>query len=112
MYFKICKQEDGFFRFEYKSVHDDFLFQGLGVFRSLEHCKKGITYLKNESMYENFFSRETDSEGNPFFLMIDQTGKKLGVSDNYSSFTSMERDIEELKEQIYASPIDDEIDID
>ncbi|UAB84149.1 hypothetical protein INR75_18605 [Zunongwangia sp. SCSIO 43204] len=109
MYFKIYKQEDGFFRFEYKSDHGDFLFQGLGVFRSLDHCKKGIDYFKNESMYESFFSRETDSEGNPFFLMLDQTAKKLGISDIYSSFTLMERDIDVLKAQIYASPIDEEV---
>ena len=57
-------------------------------------------------MYDSFFSRETDSGDNPYFLLVDQAGKRLGIRDIYSSFTLMEQDINDLKNQIYAAPVE------
>ena len=106
MYFKIYKESVGVFRFEFETVHGSFLFKGIGAFRSVDHCMKGITYFKSQSMYDSFFSRETDSGDNPYFLLVDQAGKRLGIRDIYSSFTLMEQDINDLKNQIYAAPVE------
>jgi hypothetical protein len=59
-------------------------------------CKNGILSVRKHGIYEEYFEKSNDKNGDPIFTLKASNGYLIGWSNNYSSANARNRGIESV----------------
>ncbi|HWP19971.1 MAG TPA: YegP family protein [Burkholderiaceae bacterium] len=96
-YYEIKRAESGFYSFTLKAGnHQVILASRMHATEIQLHA--AIALVRRCSQYNDRYRRMQAKDGSPYFVLTDEYGETLGVSEMYRSLTAMENGIRSVME--------------
>lgn len=106
--FQIYQDAKGEFRFRLKASNGQTILQGTEGYSSKQSCQKGIESVRKNAADDARFERLKSKSEQPYFALKAANGEKIGLSEMYSSTSSMNKGIESVKKNAPDAALDDQ----
>ncbi|MFX0558441.1 YegP family protein [Maribacter sp. CXY002] len=104
--FEIKKDKSGQFRFNLKASNGQVILSS-EAYSTKAACNNGIASVRANSQDDGRYDRNTAKDGSPYFNLKASNGQVIGVSERYSSSSSMESGIASVKSNAPDASIED-----
>ncbi len=94
--FELKKARGGKFMFNLKAANGQVILTS-EMYNSKPSAKNGIKSVAKNSRNDKRFDRKKSKKGDPYFTLTSPNGQVIGMSEMYSSTSSMEKGIASVK---------------
>ena len=95
--YTVFQGKNGKFYFNLKAANHEIILRSSDNYNSPKEATKVILWIKDNCQNPALFERKIAKNGEPYFVLKDNTGDTLGLSETYSSKQAMENGIESVQ---------------